>query len=29
VFESPVLGHGHRVGQVRCVGELATFVDTG
>ncbi len=28
VFESPVLGHGHRVGQVRCVGELATFVDT-
>jgi len=27
VFESPVLGHGRRVGRVRCVGELATFVD--
>jgi L-asparaginase II len=28
VFESPVLGHGRHVGRVRCVGELATFVET-
>jgi L-asparaginase II len=27
LFEVPVLGHGHQVGRVRCVGELATFVD--
>lgn len=28
LFDSPVLGHGRRVGGVRCVGELAAFVDS-